>query len=45
MYGRASLGLLKRELVFSDLCFNQIEEETLFSVQVTVKIETKKRYI
>jgi len=27
MYGRASLDLLKRKMVFSDLCFNKIVEK------------------
>ena len=27
MFGRASLDLLKRKMVFSDLCFNKIAEE------------------
>ena len=34
MYGRASLALLKRKMVFSDLCFNYIAEEPPFSGKI-----------
>lgn len=41
MYGRASLGLLQRKMVFSNLCFNYIADGPSISRKVRL---TQNRY-